>query len=114
VGILAIESRAYSLFFWSVSIGGAVLTVLSAFGAVAVGVPHSWLILASLTALTGQLAIKIPGVNSKISVADTFVFTNLILFGIEAGTLTAVMDGVLSSIRARSSTRRLHYVAFNA
>ncbi|MBM3791908.1 MAG: hypothetical protein FJW35_16365, partial [Acidobacteria bacterium] len=51
-----------------------------------------WLILASMTLATGTFTVKIPGVDSRISVADTFIFTNLILFGPSAGTLTAALD----------------------
>ncbi len=77
------------------------------------GLTYQWVILASLTMLTGTFTVKIPGVNSKISVADTFVFTNLIMFGPYVGGVTAALDGFTGSIRANTSSRRLQYTAFN-
>src|SRR5437867_4115216 len=72
-----------------------------------------WIILASLTVLTGSFTVKIPGIHSKISVADTFVFTNIILFGPAAGAITAALDGLMGSVRMSPSTRRLGYMLFN-
>jgi diguanylate cyclase (GGDEF)-like protein/putative nucleotidyltransferase with HDIG domain len=48
-----------------------------------------------------------------MSISDTFYFTNLILYGTSAGVITGALDGVLSSLRARSRNRRIEYAAFN-
>ncbi len=76
--------------------------------------PMGWLILASLTILTALFTVKIPGVKARISFADTLIFANLMLFGVTAACLTAVLDGVMGSIRARHGSRRWEYLLFNS
>jgi HD-GYP domain-containing protein (c-di-GMP phosphodiesterase class II) len=75
---------------------------------------YQWLILASLTIVTGSLTIKLPGVNSKISLSDTLICINLVLFGPAAGTITAALDGIFGSLRAKTASRRLEFALFNA
>jgi len=77
------------------------------------GTSPQWLILAFLTVFTSSLSIRIPTVNSKISVGDTLTFTNIVLFGLPAGIITAALDALMGSIRARTKTRRLEYILFN-
>ncbi len=72
-----------------------------------------WLMLAVLTLLAGKFTIHIPAVNSKISISDTFVFTNTVLFGVPAGVITASLDGLMGSIRSRDSRRRMESILFN-
>jgi signal transduction histidine kinase/CheY-like chemotaxis protein len=72
-----------------------------------------WAILAALAALTSSYSIKIPAINSKISIADTFFFTNTILYGVPAGVLTAALDALAGSLRAKTRSRRTQYVLFN-
>jgi uncharacterized membrane protein len=101
----------------------AYLSVIIALGAAAVAssvyrllldwVSYQWLILAYLTVLTGAFTIAIPGVNSKFSVSDTFIFLNTILFGTAAGVLTAALDGLVGSLRGRTTARRTQIVPFN-
>jgi signal transduction histidine kinase/FixJ family two-component response regulator len=74
---------------------------------------YQWLILAALTLLTSSYTVKIPAINSKISIGDSFFFTNLILFGTPAGVITAALDALLGSCRAKTRSRRLQYVFFN-
>ena len=77
------------------------------------GTNHQWIILAALTIITSIFSIKIPTVNSKISIVDTLYFTNLVLFGPAAGIITAVLDGLFTSLRCRTRARRLQFACFN-
>lgn len=92
---------------------GAAVVAISIYRIVIDKVSYQWLVLAYLTILTGAFTIKIPGVNSKLSVADTFVFINMILFGAAAGALTAALDGCLASIRFETPSRRRRATPFN-
>jgi diguanylate cyclase (GGDEF)-like protein/putative nucleotidyltransferase with HDIG domain len=73
-----------------------------------------WLVLASVAAVTSALAIKIPEIDSRISIEDTLVFSNLVLFGVQAGVITAALQGLMGSIRAKSLSKRAEFVLFNA
>ena len=72
-----------------------------------------WLILALLAACAGLVGIRIPGIKIKITLADTFVFANTILFGPVVGGITAALDGLSGSLRCRSKARRVEFALFN-
>jgi signal transduction histidine kinase len=74
---------------------------------------YHWIFLAAAAALTGFYCVKIPAVNSKISIGDSLVFTNMILFGVPAGVFTQVMDSISASLRAKTRSRRIKYILFN-
>ena len=104
---------AYSFYLFGM-IGAGIISIAYAVYEIALGlVPYQWVILAGLTILSSSFSVKIPSINSKISIGDTFFFTNLILFGPAAGILTNCMDGLMGSLRARSRSRRLEFACFN-
>lgn len=75
--------------------------------------PH-WLLLAALTLLSGTITVKIPFVSAKLSVSEAFVFTSVLLFGVPAGTLTAALDGFISSLWLQRRRGAFYRVIFNA
>jgi len=103
----------YRIYMTLVVALGTVTLAFSAFWILIDRVSYQWLILAYLTVLTSAFTLRIPGVNSKISVADTFIFINTILFGVAAGTLTAALDGCLASVRFETPSRRRRATPFN-
>lgn len=72
-----------------------------------------WLILAALTLLTGTFTVRIPGVRARLSVSDTFVFASVLLFGPAAGTITALLDALIISLRLGHHAREPFRVIFN-
>jgi diguanylate cyclase (GGDEF)-like protein len=78
------------------------------------GLPYQWIILTTLAVFAGAITIKIPGTQSKVSISETVIFTSLILIGPTAGTLTAAVDGIMGSFRAKTVARRFEYGLFNA
>lgn len=104
---------AYYYYLYGVTVLGFAVILLSTVQVFRPQVPLEWIIVASLTILTGSFTVKIPGLNSKVSVADTFIFANMILFGVAAGTITATLDGFMGSLRSQTGGRRLEYMLFN-
>jgi hypothetical protein len=76
-------------------------------------VDSQWLILAALTLLTGTFTVRIPGINARLSVSDTFVFASVLLFGPAAGTITVLLDALIISLRLGHHTREPFRVIFN-
>jgi putative nucleotidyltransferase with HDIG domain len=76
-------------------------------------VSFQWLILAALTLLTGTFTVRIPGVPAHLSVSDTFVFASVLLFGPAAGTITALLDALIISLRLGHHAREPFRVIFN-
>ncbi len=69
--------------------------------------------LAALTLFTGTFTVRIPGVKARLSVSDTFVFTSVLLFGPAAGTITALLDALIISLRAGQLMRQPFRLVFN-
>jgi len=72
-----------------------------------------WLVVAGLGVAAGFITVKIPGIESKFSLADTFVFANIILFGPVVGGITAALDGLAASMRCKTKNRRWEFALFN-
>lgn len=72
-----------------------------------------WLILAALTLLTGAFTVRIPKINARLSVSDTFVFASVLLFGPAAGTITVLLDALIISLRLQHPFREPFRVIFN-
>lgn len=60
-----------------------------------------WTVLAGLTLLSGSFTIRIPSLEARISVSETFVFTSVLLFGTCAGTITVALDTLVVALTRR-------------
>jgi PAS domain S-box-containing protein len=49
--------------------------------------------------LSARVTVKIPGVNSAVTVSDTLIFLTLLLYGVEAAALLAAADAFCASFR---------------
>ena len=76
-------------------------------------VSSQWFVLAALTLLSGSITIKLPGIDASISVSETFVFTSVLLFGTEAGTIIVALDGLIISLWLLRKGIGLHKLLFN-
>jgi len=104
---------AYKVYLYGMIVLGQGTIIFCIYSLLFGSVEYRWLFLASLTALTSVFTVKIPGIESRISVAETFVFTNLVLFGPAAGALTAALDALTGSLRFRTHVRKLEHTLFN-
>ncbi|MEY4635145.1 MAG: hypothetical protein RJA55_943 [Acidobacteriota bacterium] len=104
------RARAYVM---GVSAIGIVVAIHSLSQLLLQQVDLQWLILAALTLLTGTFTVRIPGVRARLSVSDTFVFASVMLFGPAAGTITALLDALIISLRLGHHAREPFRVIFN-
>lgn len=72
-----------------------------------------WLILAALTLFSGSFTIKVPKLQARLSVSETFVFASVLLFGTCAGTLTVALDIVVAFFRFKDKFKEPIRVVFN-
>jgi diguanylate cyclase (GGDEF)-like protein len=97
---------------WLIVALGAVLMAFSGYH-----LPHSnidlrFMLLTIVTILvSSRVAIKIPRVNTNITVSDTFIFLTLLLYGGEAGIFLAAAEGLFSGLRI---SKKLLTVLFNS
>jgi diguanylate cyclase (GGDEF)-like protein len=105
--------RVYRVYLHTVVALGFGVAIYALYRALVGGLPYQWIILTTLAVFAGAITIKIPGTQSKVSISETLIFTSLILVGPLAGTLTAAVDGVMGSFRAKTAARRMEYGLFN-
>lgn len=103
----------YPIYLYLVECLGLGIIALSWYLIYRQGAGFEWVMLAVLTVLSGSLTVKIPGINSKVSVADAFIFANIVLYGPAVGAITAILDGLLVPNKSKSFKRKLHYKLFS-
>jgi putative nucleotidyltransferase with HDIG domain len=106
-------SRRGQAYIVGVSVVGLTVAVYSWAQLFVQAVDWQWLILAALTLLTGTFTVRIPGIPALLSVSDTFVFASVLLFGPAAGTIIALLDALIISLRVGQFTRTPFRLIFN-
>src|SRR6185369_18045271 len=61
--------------------------------------------------ISSRFSIKIPGVNTNVTISDTFIFLVMLLYGGLAGILVAALEGLFSGLRI---SKRPLSIAFNS
>jgi EAL domain-containing protein (putative c-di-GMP-specific phosphodiesterase class I)/uncharacterized membrane protein len=99
-------------YMWLVVTVGSTIFLYSAQNLPYQQLDFRFLLLFLLTAvISSRIAIRIPRANTTITVADTFVFLTLLLYGPEAAVVVATIDGLSSGLHL---SRRWITVLFNA
>lgn len=92
---------------------GALAIVYSITSLIQQPVGWDWLILAALTFLTGSFGIKVPSVNARFSVSEAFVFTGVLLFGLDVATVIVALDSLILTSWLRGPNRSPLRALFN-
>ncbi|NUR53153.1 MAG: HD domain-containing protein [Acidobacteria bacterium] len=66
----------------------------------------SWLIFAVLTTASGTISLKIPSIQSRLTVSEIFAFTSILLFGPMTGALSLAGLGLVIGLRWRFGLAR--------
>jgi uncharacterized membrane protein len=103
----------YWVYLYAIAWTGFILIATSLYRVFSTEIDYRWVALSVLTALVASRTLSIPGTNSRISISDIFVLTNLMLFGPTAGCISAAVDGFTGSTRCTTKSRRLEFVMFN-
>lgn len=104
------------LFTWLVSGAGAIAFAYSLYRVCLVPPRFDWMLLLTLVVLLAWRAeVWIPGVHSKITLTDTFIYTSALLMGPYAATVLASIDAVAKSLRGakRPATLGINIAAMN-
>ncbi len=92
---------------------GLFVLVLSVGALFAEPIGSEWLLLATLTILTGSFSVKVPSINAYISVSEAFVFASVLLFGAEAGTVTVLLECLVILLWMKPQGRPVYRALFN-
>ena len=106
------RQRLIGQYMWLVVVVGSTIFLYSAQNLPYKQLDFRFLLLLLLTiAVSSRFAIKVPRVNTTITVADTFVFLTFLLYGPEAAVVVAAADGLSSGLYL---SRKWITVLFNA
>src|SRR5215218_7418454 len=86
------------VYMWSLVIAGATIVLVSIvlFPLHRLDVPFGFLCL--MVMASSLIAIPIPRVSGRITVADTFVFLTLLLYGGAAAILVSALEGIAATL----------------
>ena len=106
------KQRFINRYMWLVVAAGTAMFVLSAVNLPFARLDFRFGLLFLLTVvISSRIAIKVPRVNTTITVADSFVFLTLLLYGPEAAVIVAAADGLSAGFHL---SKRWITVLFNA
>jgi diguanylate cyclase (GGDEF)-like protein/putative nucleotidyltransferase with HDIG domain len=110
VSVAQAESFRAKLYAWSVAVAGAAALGVAVYHLVLEPVRLDWLLLlAGMAFVTWQGEVRLPGISSKVTLTDAFIFTGALLLGPWAATVLAAIDGLARSTRV---VRRMRPVTF--
>src|SRR5215216_4803617 len=86
------------VYMWSLVIAGAAITLVSAYTLRFSNLDAGFVFLCFMVMASSLIAIKIPRVSGRITVADTFVFLTLLLYGGAAAIVVSALEGVAATL----------------
>jgi len=105
------QQRFAKLYMWSMVVCGLAI----AFFAVRLlpfdRLDFRFLLLASMVVISSQVAVKIPRVSGRITVADTFIFLTMLLYGGAAAILMSTLEGISVTV---PYSKRLRTILLNS
>ena len=94
-------------YMWSIVVVGSLITVLSIYQLRFERLDLRFLLLALLVAASSLVALPIPRVSGRITVADTFIFLTIFLFGGPAAVVMSALEGVCTTLLISKKARTI-------
>ena len=101
-------ARAY---MWSLVVIGSAIILIAAFKFPAEQVNLQFAVLTFLVVGSSLIAVRIPKVSGRITVADTFIFLTLFLYGGAAAIMMSALEGVCTTLLI---SKRPRTILFNS
>src|SRR5215467_1549757 len=86
------------LYMWSLVVGGAAIVLGSVYELPFGNLDAGFVFLCLMVIASSLIAIRIPRVSGRITVADTFVFLTMLLYGGAAAILVSALEGVAATL----------------
>src|SRR5690242_15288629 len=87
-----------SVYMWSLVMAGATIVLGSLYSLPFHGLDARFFFLCLMVMASSLVAIRIPRVSGRITVADTFVFLTMLLFGGAAAILMSALEGIAATL----------------
>src|SRR6266851_316705 len=101
------QERFGKLYMWSIVVFGSGITLLSISQLPFKQLNLRFLLLALLVAASSLVAVRIPRVSGRITVADTFIFLTMLLYGGAAAVVMSALEGVCSTLLISKKPRTI-------
>lgn len=99
------------LYMWLLVTSGVAIVLTSLFQLSLIDLDQRFALLCVLVMASSLVAIRIPRVSGRITVADTFIFLTLLLYGGPAAILVSALEGVAATLII---SKRIRTVLFNS
>ena len=99
-----------SLYMWSLVTSGAAIVLVSLYELPFGELDERFLFLCLMVSASSLVAIRIPSVSGRITVADTLIFLTLLLYGGPAAILVSALEGIAATLII---SKRIRTVLFN-
>jgi diguanylate cyclase (GGDEF)-like protein len=107
-----LRQRLTSIYMWVVIAAGMAICVLSIYDLPAEKIDlYFWLLAVAALIMGSRVAIRIPRINTNITVDDTFIFIALLTYGLEATVLLGVSGGLFGGLRISKRSRTVLFAA---
>src|SRR5258705_2230047 len=101
------HQRSGNLYMWSIVIFGSGITLLAISQLPFKQLNLRFLLLALLVAASSLVAVRIHRVSGRITVADTFIFLTMLLYGGAAAVVMSALEGVCSTLLINKKPRTI-------
>src|ERR1041384_7294370 len=92
------QSQFGQVYMWSLVIAGAAIVLVSIYALPFSKLDVSFVFLCMMVMASALIAIKIPHVSGRITVADTFFFLTLLLYGGAAAIVVSALEGIAATL----------------
>ena len=101
-----IDSRASKVYIAVVSVVGLSIFAYALFATLSAPISLQWVLLSLVTILVASRTdIRIPKINSTVTISDTFVFISVLLYGVFPSVVMAGADAAICSLRYRNKKK---------
>src|SRR5882724_10993169 len=101
------QQRFGKLYMWSIVTFGSGITLLAISQLPFKQLNLRFLLLALLVAASSLVAVRIPRVSGRITVADTFIFLTMLLYGGPAAVVMSALEGVSTTLLISKKPRTI-------
>lgn len=92
------QHRFAKLYMWSNVVFGSAITLFSVYQLPFDRIDARFLLLALMVATSSLVAVRIPRVSGRITLADTFIFLTMLLYGGAAAVVMSALEGVCATL----------------
>ncbi len=101
------RERFARTYMWSIVVCGSAITLLSLYQIPFDRLELRFALLAVMVATSSLVAVRIPRVSGRITVADTFIFLAMLLYGGAAAVVMSALEGVCTTLLISKKPRTI-------